>query len=83
MGCANDDPLNESGPCTIKAGTENNKQNWTDTAGKNAGILAIVTSILSRMSKARGYSREKELYIPDLRGFTNALGKSRSKINNT
>ena len=52
MGCANDDPLNESRACTIKAGTikagtENNKQNWTDTAGKNAGILAIVTSILS------------------------------------
>ena len=62
MGCANDDPLNESGACTIKAGTENNKQNWTDTAGKNAGILAIVTGILSRMSKACGYSREKELH---------------------
>ncbi len=55
MGCANDDPLNESRACTIKAGTENNKQNWTDTAEKNAGIL-------SRMSKACGYSREKELH---------------------
>ncbi len=66
--------MNESG-CTIKAGTENNKQNWTDTAGKNAGILAIVTGILSRMSVTvmKKNCIQKALHIPDLRGFTNAL----------